>query len=137
MEGVSDDAAAALSSGRANSSYVYRGTHRPTLLYTGRLEQTMTFVSAFHRSPIVATLVLTGGGVDAAELQSLAATDKRITLKGFCPTTRSRMSRPRGFHDQPARPGVAWRAVLLSLEAIRVPDLGQAGHLDADGGNSG
>jgi glycosyltransferase involved in cell wall biosynthesis len=85
MEGVSDDAAAALSSARANRSYVYRGTHRPTLLYTGRLEQTMPFVSAFHRSPIEATLVLTGGGVDVAELQSLAAKDERITLKGFMP----------------------------------------------------
>jgi len=85
MEGVSDDAAAALSSARANKSYVYQGAHRPTLLYTGRLEQTMTFARAFHRSPIDATLVLTGGGEDAAELQSLAAADERIRLKGFMP----------------------------------------------------
>ena len=85
MEGVSDAAAAALSSARANRSYVSRGTHRPILLYTGRLEQTVTFIRAFHRSLIEATLVLTGGGVDAAELQSLAAADERIKLKGFMP----------------------------------------------------
>jgi glycosyltransferase involved in cell wall biosynthesis len=85
MEGISDDAAAALSSARANGSYVYRGAHRPVLLYTGRLEQTVTFARAFHRSSIEATLVMTGGGEDAAELQSLAAADERITLKGFMP----------------------------------------------------
>jgi glycosyltransferase involved in cell wall biosynthesis len=85
MEGVSDAAAEALSSARANNSYVYRAAGRPTLLYTGRLEQTLRFVSAFHRSPIEATLVLTGGGEDAEELKSLAATDERIALRGFMP----------------------------------------------------
>ncbi len=85
IEGVSDAAAAALSSARANNSYVYRGAPRPTLLYTGRLEQTLPFVSAFHRSPIEATLVMTGGGEDAEALKSIAATDERIKLKGFMP----------------------------------------------------
>jgi glycosyltransferase involved in cell wall biosynthesis len=83
MEGISDDAAAVLRAARANGSYVYRGTTRPILLYTGALEYVATFAEAFHRSSIQASVVFVGGGEDAATLQRLASVDARIEVKPF------------------------------------------------------
>lgn len=83
MEGISDEAATVLSSARANGSYVFRGDRRPVLLYTGALEYVLTFAESFHRSPVDASLVFVGGGVEAARLQELAAVDDRIEVKPF------------------------------------------------------
>ena len=83
IEGISDDAASALTSARANASYVFRGTHPPLLLYTGALEHVLRFAEAFHRSSIDASLVFVGGGVDAVQLQALTSVDHRIHVKPF------------------------------------------------------
>lgn len=83
MEGISDAAAASLAAARENGSFVFRGTHRPILLYTGALEHVMTFATAFHRSPVDASVVFVGGGVDTGGLQALAAADPRIIVKPF------------------------------------------------------
>jgi glycosyltransferase involved in cell wall biosynthesis len=83
MEGISDPAAAALAAARTNRSYVFRGGGRPILLYTGALEYVLPFASAFHRSSIDALLLFVGGGVDAVDLQALAARDARIKVKPF------------------------------------------------------
>ncbi|HKW01835.1 MAG TPA: glycosyltransferase [Vicinamibacterales bacterium] len=83
MEGISDEAAAALRAAGTNRSYVYRGTGRPVLLYTGALEYVRAFAEAFHRSGVDASLVFVGGGEDGERLQSLAAVDPRIEVKPF------------------------------------------------------
>jgi len=83
IEGISDEAARALSSARVNRSYVSRGVHRPILLYTGALEHVLPFARAFHRSSIDAALVFAGGGIEAPQLQALAAADHRIEVKPF------------------------------------------------------
>jgi glycosyltransferase involved in cell wall biosynthesis len=83
MEGISDEAASVLRAARANRSYVYCGSGRPILLYTGALEYVRTFAEAFHRSRIEASLVFVGGGAETARLQSLAAIDPRIEVKPF------------------------------------------------------
>jgi glycosyltransferase involved in cell wall biosynthesis len=83
VEGISDDAAEALRAARGNQSYVYRGTSRPVLLYTGALEYVLTFAEAFHRSRLDASLVVVGGGEDSARLKGLAAIDPRIEVKPF------------------------------------------------------
>jgi glycosyltransferase involved in cell wall biosynthesis len=83
VEGISDEAAAVLSSARANGSYVFRGARQPVLLYTGALEYVVRFAEAFHRSSTDASLVFVGGGVDVPHLQALAAIDSRIEVKEF------------------------------------------------------
>ena len=83
MEGVSDEAAGVLARARATGAYVFRGAPRPRLLFTGTLENVMTFADAFHRSPIDASVTFMGGGEDFADLQKLSASDDRIQLKPF------------------------------------------------------
>ncbi len=83
MEGISDEAAAALRAARTNRSYIYAGTGRPVLLYTGALEYVQAFAEAFHRSRADASLVFVGGGEDASHLQRLASVDPRIEVKPF------------------------------------------------------
>jgi glycosyltransferase involved in cell wall biosynthesis len=83
VEGVSDEAAAVLSRARANGAYVFRGPHRPRLLYTGMLSEVMRFAHAFHWSPVDASLVFMGGGEELDQLQKLSAVDQRITVKPF------------------------------------------------------
>ena len=83
VEGVSDEAAAVLSGARSNGAYVFRGGHRPRLLYTGALSEVMTFAHAFHRSAIDASLMFMGGGEELDQLQKLSAVDPRIAVKPF------------------------------------------------------
>lgn len=83
VEGISDDAAAILSSARANGYFVFRKGTRPVLLYTGALEYVVRFAESFHRSSIDASVVFVGGGVDAPRLQALAKVDDRIEVKAF------------------------------------------------------
>jgi glycosyltransferase involved in cell wall biosynthesis len=83
VEGVSDEAANVLLRARANGAYVFRGPHRPRLLYTGALSEVMRFAHAFHGSTIDASLVFMGGGEELDQLQKLSAVDQRITVKPF------------------------------------------------------
>ena len=83
VEGVSDEAAAVLSRARTNGAYVFRGPHRPRLLYTGMLSKVMRFAQAFHTSAVDASLVFMGGGEELDQLQKLSAVDQRITVKPF------------------------------------------------------
>jgi glycosyltransferase involved in cell wall biosynthesis len=83
MEGVSDEAAEVLSQARAKGAYIFRGAHRPRLLYTGMLSYILPFARAFHRSRIDARVTFLGGGEDLAELTALSARDERIQVKPF------------------------------------------------------
>jgi glycosyltransferase involved in cell wall biosynthesis len=83
MEGVSDEAAEVLSQARARGAYVFRGAHRPRLLYTGMLAYVLPFARAFHRSRIDAVVTFMGGGEDLAELKALSAGDDRLQVKPF------------------------------------------------------
>lgn len=88
MEGISDHAAAVLEAARERRSYVFEGSpHPPKLLYTGALEQVLTFAHAFHRSAIDAVVTFMGGGPDATGLRELAARDPRIIVKPFATGT--------------------------------------------------
>ena len=83
VEGTSDEAAEVLSKARSTAAYVFRGQHRPRLLYTGAMSQLMAFAHLFHRSKIEATVVFMGGGEDFGSLQALSQADSRIEVKGF------------------------------------------------------